>query len=187
MRDPGLSILSNLFTANLTQKDVRLTKTEFTIVARQYVCLPPLKNNVGEVKEFKCGCQTQMCASTSCQYKGEALDRAANHGCHPGVKAMKATLLEKSLEKSFRVAGGNPSRQPTTSSLLGGYFTKEDLSSLFSGRLSGTQAEKNGKLAMEFLDIIMEVPVAKCGQRNLEYSVKASQLLSFKVKRTITA
>ena len=78
-------------------------------MARQYVCLPPLKNNVGEVKEFKCGCETQMCASTSCQYKGEALDRVANHGliCNPGVKAMKATLLEKSLEKSFRVAGGN--------------------------------------------------------------------------------
>ena len=54
----------------------------------------------------------------------------ANHGlvCNPGVKAMKATLLEKSLEKSFRVAGGHPSRQPSTFSLLGGYFTKEDLS-----------------------------------------------------------
>ena len=96
MKDPGLSILSNLFTANLTQKDVRLTKTEFTTVARQYVCLPPLKNDAGEVKEFKCGCQTQMCASTSsCHDKGEPLDRAGNHGlvCHPGVKAMKATIF----------------------------------------------------------------------------------------------
>ena len=35
---------------------------------------------------------------------------------------------------------------------------KEDLSSLFPGRLNGAQAEKNGKLAMEFLDIIMGIP-----------------------------
>ena len=100
------------------------------------------------------------CAQIHLVSQGEALDRVANHGlvCHPGVKAMKATLLEKSLEKSFRVAGGNPSRQPSTFSLLGGYFTKEDLSSLFPGRLNGAQAEKNGKLAMmEFLDIIMEI------------------------------
>jgi hypothetical protein len=42
--DPaGVSVLSNLFTARLTQKDTHLTKTEFTIVARQYVLLPPLK------------------------------------------------------------------------------------------------------------------------------------------------
>ena len=98
---------------------------------------------------------------------------------------MKATRLEKSLEKSFRVAGGNPSRQPSTFSLLGGYFTKEDLSSLFPGRLNGAQAEKNGKLAMEFL-ALWKFRVVKCGQRNLDYSVKASQLRSFKVKRTIT-
>jgi len=71
---------------------------------------------------------------------------------------MKATLLERSLEKSFRVAGGNPCRQPSTFSLLGGYFTKEDLSSLFCGRLNAAQAEERRKLAMEFLRIIMEVP-----------------------------
>ena len=40
---PGVSILSSLFTAKLTQKDTPLTKTEFTIAARQYVMLPPLK------------------------------------------------------------------------------------------------------------------------------------------------
>ena len=50
------SILPCLFTANLSQRDVRLTKSEFIIVARQYVFLPPLKNDQGEVIESKCGC-----------------------------------------------------------------------------------------------------------------------------------
>ena len=46
---------------------------------------------------------------------------------------------------------------------MGGYFTKEDLSSLFPGRLNGAQAEKNGKLAMECLDI-RKFRVVKCGR-----------------------
>ena len=73
---------------------------------------------------------------------GDKMDGCGNHGliCHPGVKAMRATLLEKALEKCFRRAGGAPVRQPSTYSLLGGHFTKDDLSRLFSGRLNTKQA-----------------------------------------------
>ncbi len=157
---PGVSILSSLFTAKLTQKDTRLTKTEFTIAARQYVMLPPLKNNIGELVERKCGCEFQKCANSMCTNKEPKLDAAGNHGliCHPGVKAMRATLLEKALEKSFRRAGGNPTRQPSTYSLLGGHFTKEDLSCLFPGRLNQAQAVERKKLAMKYLDIVSKIP-----------------------------
>jgi len=129
-------------------------------VARQYVCLPPLKNNDGEISEFKCGCEVQLCANSSCQKKGCELDSAGNHGliCHPGVKAQKATILEKALEKGYRRAGGNPTKQPSTYSLLGGYFSKEDLSSLFSGRLNQQEAEERQKLAMKLLDIMTTIP-----------------------------
>ena len=157
---PGVSVLSSLFTARLTQKDTRLTKTEFTIAARQYVMLPPLKNNAGDILEYKCGCEVQTCANTVCKNKDTKLDAAGNHGlvCHPGVKAMRATLLEKALEKGFRQAGGNPTKQPSTYSLLGGHFLKEDLSCLFSGRLNHSQAEERKQLAMKFLDIVQKVP-----------------------------
>jgi hypothetical protein len=87
--------------------------------------LPLLKNHDGELVEEKCGCEFQLCSNKVCKGKERKLDSAGNHGlvCHPGVKAMRATL-EKALEKSFRQAGGNPAKQPTTYSLLGGHFTK---------------------------------------------------------------
>ena len=75
----------------------------------------------------------------------------------PCVKAMRATLLEKALEKCFRRAGGAPVRQPSTYSLLGGHFTKDDLSRLFSGRLNTKQATERKELAMKYLDI-MKLP-----------------------------
>jgi hypothetical protein len=157
---PGVSILSNLFTAKLTQKDTRLTKTEFTTAARQYVLLPPFKNDHGDILESKCGCQIQTCANASCKNKEIKLDAAGSHGlvCHPGVRALRATLLEKALEKCYRKAGGNPTKQPSTYSLLGGHFTKEDLSSLFCGRLNQVEAQERKKLAMTFLDIISKFP-----------------------------
>ena len=88
------------------------------------------------------------------------LDAAGNHGlvCNPGVKAMRATLLERALEVSFRRAGGNPARQPSTYSLLGEVFSKDDLSKLFPGKLSTPEADKRKLLAMEYLDIINELP-----------------------------
>jgi hypothetical protein len=160
LQRPGLSVLSSLFTANLTQSDVRLTKDEFTIAARQYVCLPPLKNNAGEIVDRKCGCEVQLCANSSCQKKDAELDGAGNHArvCHPGVKALKATILEKALETSFRRAGGTPARQPSIYTLLGGYFSKEDLSVLFPGKLTKRQSEERKKLAITYLDIISKVP-----------------------------
>jgi hypothetical protein len=159
LQRPNVSILSSLFTADLAQVDVRLTKTEFNVVARQYVCLPPLKNGNGEVKEYKCGCELQRCANSKCQAHGERMDGLGNHGliCNPGVKAMRATLLEKALEKCFRRAGGVPVRQPSTYSLVGGHFTKDDLSRLFSGRLNKKQTAERKELAMKYLDI-MKLP-----------------------------
>ena len=158
--DPGSSLLLNLFTAHLTQRDTRLTKTEFVVAARQFLCLPQLKNPQSVLSEAKCGCEIQVCENSKCTKNGEPLDAAGNHAlvCHPGVKAQKATLIERALEKSFRHAGGVPTRQPSTYSLLGGIFTKEDLSRLFPGQLSAKRAEERRKLAMKYLDILRDTP-----------------------------
>ena len=74
------------------------------------------------------------------------------------MKARRATLLERALEVSFRRAGGNPVRQPSTYSLLGEIFSKDDLSKLFPGKLSAKEAQKHKTLAMEYLNIINEIP-----------------------------
>jgi len=71
---------------------------------------------------------------------------------------MRVTLLERALEVSFRRAGGNPARQPSTYSLLGEIFSKNDLSKLFPGNLSKKESDKRKLLAMEYLDIINELP-----------------------------
>ena len=86
-------------------------------------------------------------------------DAAGNYGllCNPGVKAKRATLLERALEHSFRRAGGIPTRQPATYSLLG-EFSKTDVSKLFPGKLSATESEKRKKLGMAFLDIMNDMP-----------------------------
>lgn len=156
LRIPGHSVLSRLFTANLCQQDVRLTKSEFTIAARQFIFLPPLKNRSGTVVESKCGCERQLCANVSCAKRDSPLDSSGNHAlvCHPGVKSARATILEKSLDKLYRKAGGVPRRQPSTYSLLGGHFTKEDLVRLFPGRLDKEQTAARLKLAMRYLDIL---------------------------------
>lgn len=106
------------------------------------------------------GVNVSFAQNKVCKGKDRKLDSAGNHGlvCHPGVKAMRATLLEKALEKSFRQAGGNPAKQPTTYSLLGGHFTKEDLSVLFCGRLNQAQSEERKKLALKYLDIMKKFP-----------------------------
>ena len=66
--------------------------------------------------------------------------------------------MEEALEKAFRRAGGNPVRQPSTYSLLGGYFSKEDLSRLFSGDLTVKESEARKELALKYLKILEEVP-----------------------------
>ena len=53
MKRPDTSLLSRMFAVNLMQPDVRVTKPEFTSVARQFVCLPPLPNGShGVVHEY---------------------------------------------------------------------------------------------------------------------------------------
>jgi hypothetical protein len=158
--EPGTSILSSLFTARLSQKDVRLTKTEFMIGVRQFLCLPPLNISFGPVVDYDCGCQAQVCVNQACPKKGLELDGTGNHGlgCNPGLKAMKATLLEKAIEQVFRAAGGKPTPQPSTVSLLGNHFTKDDVSRLFPGDLNKKQSDDRKKLAMKFLDIIQNIP-----------------------------
>ena len=85
---------------------------------------------------------------------------AGNHGlqCHTGVKARKATILERTLEKLYRDAGGVPTRQPSTYNLLGDCFYKEDVSRLFCGGLTKPEAERRKVLAMRYLDIISSTP-----------------------------
>ena len=130
LKTPGRSILSNLFTANLSQRDVRLTKSEFVIVARQFTCLPPVKNEECDVIMHPCGCEAQLCGNAKCAKKDAVLDSAGNHArvCHPGVKVHKATILEETLERIFRHAGGHPSRQP----VLGGFFQQRRSIEAFS-------------------------------------------------------
>jgi len=67
-----------------------------------------------------------------------------------------ATILERTLERAFRAAGGNPSRQPSTYNLLGGYFTKEDITNLFCGAQSKKDSELRKDLAMKFLDVSLD-------------------------------
>ena len=96
--------------------------------------------------------------------KEPKMDAAGSHGlvCHPGVKAMRATVLEKALDKCFRQAGGNPMKQPSTYS---GYFSKEDLSGVFPGKLN--QATLTLKLAMKFLDIVPKSLAVMCVLQSL--------------------
>lgn len=154
----GLNLLTNLFTTPLSHRDSRLTKTSFITACRQFLCLPPLKNVDCVTLRRRCGCEYQTCANPAC--KGAVLDSHGSHGlvCHPGVKAQKATLFERALEKGFRRARGVPTRQPHTYDLFGGYFTKEDLSRLFPPRMNAEASQKSKDLAMELLDILRDCP-----------------------------
>ena len=61
MKHPEVSLLSRMFTVNLMQPDVRVTKPEFTSVARQFVCLPPLPNGSrGSQKSTSAGVQDKV-------------------------------------------------------------------------------------------------------------------------------
>ena len=156
----GTCLLTKLFTTPLSHRDSRLTKTTFVIAARQFLCLPPLKTE-GDIHERKCGCEYQLCSNPACGRGSEGLlDSHGNHGltCHPGVKAQKATLMERALERLFRKSGGVPVRQPHTYDLFGGLFTKDDLSRLFPGGMDSTTSERNKQLAMQLLDIMRDYP-----------------------------
>lgn len=49
-------------------------------------------------------------------------------------------------------------RQPHTYQLFGGFFTKDDLSRLFPGRMDSRQSEESKQRAMELLDIMRDYP-----------------------------
>jgi hypothetical protein len=117
----GASVLPQLFRANLSDREARLTKMEFIVSARQFLCLPPLKIPHVETIELSCGCQAQICPNSKCG--GALLDPFGNHAimCHAGLAARKATFLERSIERVYRKAGGRVERQPPTSRLLGEY------------------------------------------------------------------
>ena len=70
---------------------------------------------------------------------------------------MRATLLEKTLEKCFRRAGGAPVRQPSTYSCLEVILQKMIYLGFFSGRWNTKQATERKELAMKYLDI-MKLP-----------------------------
>lgn len=158
--EPGTCLTSRLFTAPLSHKESRLNKTSFIIAARQFCCLPPLKTHHGHHITLGCGCQRQCCQNPTCDSKHANLDELGNHGltCHPGVKALRATLLERAIERAFRKVGGVPTSQPHTYQLCGGIFSKTDLASLFPGNLNATEAARRQKLAMKFLDILRDHP-----------------------------
>jgi hypothetical protein len=157
---PGSSLITQLFTARLSDHEARLTTTEFIISARQFFGLPALKITRGEVVELECGCEVQRCPSPDCA--GAVLDPFGNHAvtCHGGIAARKATLLEQPLERVFRKAGGRPDRQPPTSRLLGDVVPMADLAVLFAGGLNQEQTTKNGELAVELVDAFMMPPSA---------------------------
>ena len=92
-----VSILTNIFTANLIQSDTRLTKPEFTAVARQFVCLPPVSNGESKLCVEKCGCKIEHCTKRTCKAGNEVLDAAGNHGllCNPG-EGKKSNIARKS-------------------------------------------------------------------------------------------
>ena len=110
--------------------------------------------------KLECDCEAQKCPNAQCG--GAVIDGAGNHAilCHAGMTARKATLLEKSLERIFRSAGGRSERQPLTTRLLGDVVPKEDMVSLFPGGLNQEDTKKNGDLALELVDAFMMAPSA---------------------------
>src|SRR5687768_8803646 len=65
-------------------------------------------------------------------------------------KQCERRYLRRRSNKAFVKLKDNPTKQPSTYSLLGAHFTKEDLSCLFCGKLNQAQAEERKKLAMKF-------------------------------------
>lgn len=159
-KQPGESVITQLFKANLCDHESRLTPSEFILSARQFIGLPALKIPRGEVVELKCGCEAQKCPNAGC---GDAIiDPAGNHAlmCHSGIAARKATLLERALERTFRQSSGRSERQPRTFRLLGEVVPTQDLASLFAGGLTVDETKKNEDLGLELVDALLMAPSA---------------------------
>ena len=159
-KQPGESVLTQLFKANLSDREARLTPSEYILSVRQFIGLPALKVPNGEVVELKCGCEAQKCPNSGCG--GTIIDPHGNHAllCHKGITTRKATLLERALERTFRKSSGKSERQPTTYRLLGEVVPKEDLAALFSGGLTVEETKKNEDLGLELIDAFLMHPSA---------------------------
>ena len=153
-KDPQGSVLLHLFQGSLADNESRLTPLEYKIAARQFIGLPALKNPRAETVELKCGCKVQKCPNVGCDAQ---LDPCGNHAmtCHVGIGSRKATLLERTLERTFRASCGKGESQPSTSKLLGEMLPTEDLVRLFPGGLSVEETKKNQDLAIELIDAFM--------------------------------
>ena len=160
-KQPGESVLTQLFKANLSDHESRLTPSEFILSARQFIGLPALKIPRGEVVELKCGCEAQKCPNTGCE--GAIIDPTGNHAlmCHKGIAARKATLLERALERTFRHSSGRSERQPKTYRLLGEVVPTQDLAALFPGALTVEETKKNEDLGLELVDAFLMAPSAR--------------------------
>ena len=157
-QDPKGSVLSQLFQAN---HESRLTPSEFIISARQFIGLPALKLTRGETVELKCRCEAQKCANVVCN--GAIIDPAGNHAllCHAGVPSLKATLLEKAFERTFRASTGRAERQPVIYKLTAEVIPKEDLNALFAANQSVEETKRNEDLALELVDALLMYPSAR--------------------------
>ena len=151
-------IMSHLFTADLSNIETRLSKTEFIISVRHFLCLPSLRIYPDEPDRLMCGCEVESCDNSHCERA--TLDWAGNHAllCHKGLGAQKALLLELELERMFRKAGGSPDRQPSTRNLLGKVFDREELAALFPGGLSQASSNLRAGFAMEYLTALHTRP-----------------------------
>jgi len=154
------SLFAHLFTADLSNIETRLSKTEFIISVRHFLCLPSLRIYRDEPDRLLCGCEVETCANPHCAKRGEMLDKAGNHAlnCHRGLGSQKASGLEVELERAFRKAGGRPDRQPPTRNLLGKVFDTAELSALFPGGLSQASAKLREGLANEYLTALHAAP-----------------------------
>ena len=152
--------MSHLFTADLSNLETRLSKTEFIISVRYFLCLPSLRIYQDEPDRLLCGCEIESCANPHCSERAAMLDPAGNHAvhCHRGLATQKAIILEGELERTFRKAGGKPDRQPPTRNLLGKVFDTAELAALFPGGLSQASSRIREGMAMEYLTALHAGP-----------------------------
>ena len=59
-------------------RETRLSKTEFIISVRHFLCLPSLKIYSDEPDRLPCGCEIESCANPHCSERKAMLDPAGN-------------------------------------------------------------------------------------------------------------
>lgn len=148
----GESVLTQLFTANLSDHEARLTKAEFVISARQFLSLPALKIPRGELVELKCGCEDQKCATASCC--GTIVDPAGNHALLSlGNGCQESDALRASLGTSFSQSRWQ-TRETTSNHAAPGRCRP-------GSALNQEETKKNTDLAVELVDAFLMAPNAR--------------------------